>query len=63
MCPLSNEMFVDPVIASDGYTYERDSIVKYFKKSKKYVVNPSESDLLTVTTGLLLHAASLLLQP
>ncbi len=28
-CPISLELMTDPVVASDGYTYERDSIEKW----------------------------------
>ncbi|MEW5312212.1 MAG: hypothetical protein WDW38_003859 [Sanguina aurantia] len=28
-CPISHELFVDPVIAADGHTYERSAIVKW----------------------------------
>ena len=31
-CPLTQEIFVDPVIASDGQTYERAEIVKWIGK-------------------------------
>lgn len=32
-CPISYELFIDPVIASDGHTYERDAILEIFKNS------------------------------
>lgn len=31
-CPLSQEIFVDPVIASDGQTYERAEIIKWIAR-------------------------------
>ena len=31
MCPITNEMFVDPVVANDGHTYERTAIVKWLE--------------------------------
>jgi len=31
-CPLTQEIFVDPVIASDGQTYERAAIMKWIEK-------------------------------
>lgn len=34
-CPLTMEIFVDPVVAADGHTYERASIEQWFKKSDK----------------------------
>ena len=30
-CPITLELFVDPVLASDGYTYERSAIVEWVK--------------------------------
>ena len=30
ICPLSKDLFKDPVIAMDGYTYERSEIIRYF---------------------------------
>ena len=30
ICPITNELMVDPVLASDGYTYERDAILTWF---------------------------------
>jgi len=30
-CPITLELFVDPVLASDGYTYERSAIVEWIK--------------------------------
>ena len=29
-CPITLELFVEPVLASDGYTYERKALVKHF---------------------------------
>jgi len=33
-CPISKEIFFDPVIASDGHTYERSMIVQWLNKNK-----------------------------
>jgi len=30
-CPITLELFVDPVLADDGYTYERSAIVEWIK--------------------------------
>ena len=30
-CPLTKSYFIDPVLASDGYTYERKAIENYFR--------------------------------
>ena len=31
ICPLSKEIFQDPVIISDGHSYEREAIIQWFK--------------------------------
>ncbi|GMH36747.1 hypothetical protein BSKO_04620 [Bryopsis sp. KO-2023] len=33
-CPISLELMKDPVMAVDGYTYERSAITKWFRKNK-----------------------------
>ena len=32
-CPIGMDIFSDPVIASDGYTYERENIMKWLEKN------------------------------
>ena len=32
VCPISQELMVDPVLASDGHAYERASIERWFEK-------------------------------
>ena len=32
ICPISQELMVDPVLASDGHAYERQSIERWFEK-------------------------------
>lgn len=34
-CPISKCIFADPVLAKDGFTYERQEIEKHFEKSNK----------------------------
>ena len=34
-CPLSNQEITDPVIAPDGFTYQRIPFIKYIRKYKK----------------------------
>jgi len=34
-CPITHELFVDPVLAVDGFTYERDAIELWFRQSDK----------------------------
>lgn len=43
-CPISLAIFLDPVIASDGYTYERQEILKYKKTNS---TSPMTRDYLT----------------
>ena len=31
LCPLTKQVFVHPVVASDGQTYERDALLEYLK--------------------------------
>ena len=33
-CPLTQKLLFDPVIADDGYTYERSAILEYLKSDK-----------------------------
>lgn len=33
-CPITNMPMLDPVITSDGHSYERQSILQWFKKKK-----------------------------
>jgi hypothetical protein len=34
ICPITQENFVDPVVAKDGFTYERHAITKWLKTKK-----------------------------
>lgn len=48
-CPITKQLFRDPVIAGDGYTYERDAIVERLQQTSISLVtgNPIQSkDLL-----------------
>ena len=33
MCPITDEILRDPVVASDGHTYERRAITEWFARS------------------------------
>ncbi len=33
LCPLTLELFRDPVLAQDGHTYERDAIEEWIRKT------------------------------
>ncbi len=34
LCPITLEMFIEPVIGSDGHTYERSAIVDWLHRNK-----------------------------
>eukprot|EP01118_Nematostelium_gracile_P012658 TRINITY_DN4653_c0_g1_i1.p1 TRINITY_DN4653_c0_g1~~TRINITY_DN4653_c0_g1_i1.p1 ORF type:complete len:621 (+),score=131.39 TRINITY_DN4653_c0_g1_i1:155-2017(+) len=40
LCPISQQPMSDPVLAIDGYTYDRQSIEKWFKKSGQPLKSP-----------------------
>jgi len=40
LCPITLERMTDPVIAQDGWTYERWAILDHFKKNKKNIRSP-----------------------
>ena len=44
LCPIANSLMVDPVIAEDGYTYERVTISRWISKS---LVSPMTGNLLS----------------
>lgn len=35
MCPITHDVMTDPVVAADGYTYERSAIARWFETSRK----------------------------
>lgn len=39
-CPITLEPFVDPVIASDGHTYERSAIMQLFSMDRSFRISP-----------------------
>jgi hypothetical protein len=45
VCPLSKKQLTEPVVAADGYTYERAEIEKYFAEGKS--VSPITGEELT----------------
>ena len=34
ICPITNKLFVEPVIAYDGNIYEKEAIIEYLRKNK-----------------------------
>ncbi len=43
-CPLSLALMIDPVVASDGCTYERDNIRKWL--NEHYITSPTTNETL-----------------
>lgn len=33
LCPITVDVFIDPVIAEDGHTYERQAIVRWIQEN------------------------------
>ena len=53
MCPIGHTIMVDPVIASDGHTYERRNIEKWLKiKRTSPLTNKDLEKKLTPNTAL-----------
>jgi hypothetical protein len=40
ICPISGEIFIDPVFASDGQTYEREDIAKWIRQNGYNATSP-----------------------
>jgi hypothetical protein len=40
LCPITLERMKDPVIAQDGWTYERKAIMDHFKKNRRDIRSP-----------------------
>ena len=40
ICPISGEIFKDPVFASDGQTYERKDIAKWIRQNGSNATSP-----------------------
>lgn len=45
-CPISQDIMDDPVITSDGHTYERECIIKWFKRNN---TSPLTGEILKTT--------------
>jgi hypothetical protein len=43
-CPLSGKYMIDPVLANDGYTYEKNELLEYFKYSN---ISPVTKDAMS----------------
>merc|ERR1711964_138049 len=44
LCPITHEVMRDPVVASDGQTYEREAIESWFKEGN--MTSPSTNETL-----------------
>jgi len=49
LCPITHEVFHDPVVASDGYTYERSAIVEWLRTSSTSPMTNMPLDSLSLT--------------
>lgn len=47
LCPITHEIMREPVICSDGYTYEKSAISEWFMSGK--YTSPMTNELLTKT--------------
>lgn len=52
VCPISGALMQDPVVAADGYTYDRSCIVEWFAKSSGGVVRSPSTNLALDSTNL-----------
>jgi|SRR6185437_2675890 len=57
-CPLTGELFVEPVTAEDGFTYEKTAIVKHFTKSHLSPVTFEEIGKQLVPSHVIRHVAN-----
>lgn len=56
---FTNKIMVDPVVASDGFTYERDNLLKWFR-GFAFDLKTGESRILSPTTGELLQNSNII---
>jgi hypothetical protein len=52
LCPISLQIFKDPVIAEDGITYERELIEEWFENNKKSPSTGIEMDNINITSNM-----------
>ena len=53
-CPITNQLFINPVLANDSFVYERDAIIKHLEK------NNNKSPIKEEITILILHEVLLI---
>lgn len=52
ICPITREAFEDPVVAADGYTYERSAIVQWLRNNSKSPMTNMELDHKSLTPNI-----------
>jgi len=57
VCPITQELFVDPVTAEDGRVYERTAIVRAFNESHETTVMTARSPMTNAPMGKQLYPA------
>lgn len=53
-CPITNQIFLDPVLAHDGFTYEKDAIKKWLGKNDTSPMTGLQIDNLTFIENILI---------
>ena len=59
LCPLTNELMKDPVIAFDGKCYEKEAIIDYIRKNKQSPITKEKIDDVEWAISLLHSSKSL----
>jgi len=49
ICPITKEIFEDPVVAADGFTYERSAIIQWLRNSSQSPMTNMTLDHLSLT--------------
>jgi len=57
ICPITRDVFEDPVVAADGYTYERSAIVKWLRSSPSSPMSGLPLDHMSLTPSHTLRSA------
>lgn len=60
ICPISHELFVDPVLAADGFTYERECIEEWWRRrGPRSPMTGQEVPSTTLTPNLAIRALAI----
>lgn len=62
ICPITMALFFDPVVASDGFTYEREAINEWMSKNKKSPLTGEIMNSTVFTNKLILSKVKTLLE-